>query len=148
MTSYCCRFGGAVSEYERSLIAKRMRRGRQAKFRLAKRNNKSNDYLLRALMSCGGCHASCIARTSRRGYRYYLCRAKLPAIKSCRDEKCTSRFIPAQQLDEIVWQDLCDVVTHPELIAVALQRAQAGTWLPQELQARREQLRKAQGHLN
>ncbi len=62
---------------------------------------------------------------------------------SCRDEKCPSRFIPAAQLDELVWQDVCEVLMHPETIAVALQRAQGGLWLPQELQARREHLRKA-----
>ncbi len=39
------------------------------------------------------------------------------------------------------------MVLHPELIALALQRAQGGDWLPQELQARRENLRKAQVNL-
>ncbi len=62
---------------------------------------------------------------------------------SCRDEKCPSRYIPAQQLDELVWQDVCAVLTHPEYIAAALQRAQGGLWLPQQLHARRENLRKA-----
>ncbi|HZQ10451.1 MAG TPA: recombinase zinc beta ribbon domain-containing protein, partial [Anaerolineae bacterium] len=114
----------------------------------AKRNNKSHEYLLRALMSCGACQASCIARTNPPGNAYYVCRAKLPAIKSCRDEKCNSRFIPAPQLDELVWQDLCEVVRHPERIAAALQRAQAGEWLPQELQARRETIRKARVNLS
>src|SRR5438128_4486513 len=64
-------------------------------------------------------------------------------VISCRDEKCRSRFIPAGQLDELVWKDLCEVLTHPQTIAEALQRAQGGQWLPQEFQARRENLRKA-----
>jgi hypothetical protein len=64
-------------------------------------------------------------------------------VVSCRDEKCRSRFIPAGQLDELVWKDLCDVLTHPQTIAEALHRAQGGLWLPQELQARRENVRKA-----
>ena len=51
--------------------------------------------------------------------------------------------IPAAQLDELVWQDLCQVLSHPDLITAALERAQGGAWLPQELQARRENLRKA-----
>ena len=41
-------------------------------------------------------------------------------------------------------RDLCDVLTHPDSIALALQRAQGGYWLPQELQARRENQHKAQ----
>jgi len=46
-------------------------------------------------------------------------------------------------LDELVWQDLCEILMHPESIAHALERAQGGWWLPQELQARRENLRRA-----
>lgn len=109
----------------------------------ARRNNTTHAYLLRALVSCGTCHLACTGRNSRDGYAYYTCRGKSHAIVSCRDEKCPSRFIPASQLDELVWQDLCEVLTHPESLAQALQRAQAGSWLPQELQARRENLRKA-----
>jgi site-specific DNA recombinase len=60
-----------------------------------------------------------------------------------RDDKCPSRFIPAQQLDELVWQDLCEILMNPESITHALERAQGGCWLPQELQARRENLRRA-----
>jgi site-specific DNA recombinase len=43
----------------------------------------------------------------------------------------------------LVWQDVCEMLTHPDLSAVALARAQGGEWLPQQLQARRETLRKA-----
>ena len=109
----------------------------------ARRNNTAHAYLLRALVSCGTCQLACTGRSSRAGYAYYTCRGKSHAIVSCRDEKCPSRFIPASQLDELVWQDLCEVLTHPESLAQALQRAQGGYWLPQELQARRENLRKA-----
>lgn len=110
----------------------------------ARRNNTAHPYLLRALVSCGSCHLACTGRyDARNGYAYYTCRGKSHAIVSCRDEKCHSRFIPAGQLDELVWLDLCEVLTHPECIAAALQRAQGGHWLPQELQARRENLRKA-----
>ena len=42
-----------------------------------------------------------------------------------------------------MWQDVCELLRHPALIEQALQRAQGGAWLPQELQARRENLRKA-----
>jgi site-specific DNA recombinase len=109
----------------------------------ARRNNTAHAYLLRALVSCGRCHLACTGRLSHPGYAYYTCRGKGHPILSCRDEKCPSRFIPADQLDELVWQDLCEVLTHPENIAQALQRAQGGHWLPQELQARRENLRQA-----
>ena len=51
--------------------------------------------------------------------------------------------MPVEHLDELVWTDLCEVLLHPECLAQALPRAQGGQWLPQELQARRENLRKA-----
>ncbi len=110
----------------------------------ARRNNTAYPYLLRALVSCGKCHLSCTGRyrkTKEVDYAYYTCRGKSHPIVSCRDEKCPSRFIPARQLDELVWKDLCEVLMHPQTIAEALQRAQGGLWLPQELQARRENLR-------
>jgi len=96
----------------------------------ARRNNTAHPYLLRALVSCGLCRLSCSGRNSQSGYAYYTCRGKRPAIISCRDEKCPSRYIPASQLDELVWQDVCEVLTHPDRIITALQRAQGGQWLP------------------
>jgi site-specific DNA recombinase len=110
----------------------------------AQRNNKTHQYLLRALVSCGVCQLACFARTvSKVDYGYYVCSGKAHAVHCRREDKCPSRFIPAQQLDELVWQDLCEILMHPESITHALERAQGGCWLPQELQARRENLRRA-----
>jgi site-specific DNA recombinase len=39
-------------------------------------------------------------------------------------------------LDEVVWADLGAVLSDPQQIATALERAQSGAWLPQELPAR------------
>jgi hypothetical protein len=52
---------------------------------------------------------------------------------------------PAGQLDDLVWQDLCAVLVHPEQVIEALTRAAQGQWLPQDLHARREHLRRASG---
>ena len=40
----------------------------------ASRNNKSHTYLLRALVSCGVCQSACMARTTKHGHSYYVCR--------------------------------------------------------------------------
>ena len=112
--------------------------------RFARRNNKAHAYLLRALVSCGVCQASCLCRSLDKGkYAYYVCSGKARTIHSRREEKCPSRFAPAAQLDEVVWQDLCDLLQHPAHVAEALARAHGGHWLPQELQARRQNLRTA-----
>ena len=113
----------------------------------ARRNNTTHSYLLRALVSCGICNFSCTGRQLNPGYRYYVCRGKETRINSHLDQRCPARFIPAAQLDELVWKDLCEVMVHPEIITAALERAQGGDWLPQELQARRENLRKGQNAL-
>jgi site-specific DNA recombinase len=62
-------------------------------------------------------------------------------VTSNREQHCPSRLTPAQQLDGLVWDDLCQVVLHPELVAHELQRAQAGEWIPQELRRRQASLR-------
>jgi site-specific DNA recombinase len=88
----------------------------------ARRNNSAQPYLLRALLSCGLCRLGCVGRSSRGGYAYYVCHGKSQAIISRRDEKCPARYIPVEQLDELVWQDVCQVLTRPAMIAAALQR--------------------------
>jgi site-specific DNA recombinase len=110
----------------------------------ASRNNKTHAYLLRALVSCGMCQACCIARTANGGLRYYVCRTKVVPRYAQPGQPCRSRHIPAQQLEDLVWHDLCALLRHPEQIAYALERAHGGHWLPQELQARKEVLRKGQ----
>jgi site-specific DNA recombinase len=113
----------------------------------ASRNNTAHRYLLRALVSCGVCQSACIARTTKHGHSYYMCRCAVQPIYSQHDQRCEARYSPAQQLDTLVWQDLCALLAHPENIAYALERAHGGHWLPQELQARKEVLRKGQSRL-
>ena len=109
----------------------------------ASRHNTAHQYLLRALVSCGICQLSCYARTvSGKSYGYYICTGKDDEVQTRHVTRCPSRFIPAQQLDELVWNDLCDLLTHPDVIAQAMERAAGTSWLPQELQARQENLRR------
>jgi site-specific DNA recombinase len=110
----------------------------------ARRNNTAHPYLLRALVSCGVCGLSCLGRCLPSGYRYYCCRGKLSAVHSHRETTCPSRYIPAEQVDALVWEDLCRLLNEPEAIRFALERAHGGHWLPQDLQARRAALRRGQ----
>jgi site-specific DNA recombinase len=114
---------------------------------MSRRNNTQQQYLLRGLVSCGLCKLACSGRSDHSGYSYYLCRGKSDALRAPRGERCPSRFIPTQALDDLVWEDLYDVVTHPESITKALARAQTGKWLPQQLQARSATLRQALAQL-
>src|SRR5262245_14410344 len=117
----------------------------------ARRHNTAHHYLLRALVSCGRCGLACTGRTVHPGpgqRSYYLCAGKAQPISSGRPHRCPALFIPVEQLDALVWADLCAVLTQPESLTQALARAQGGHWLPQELQARRVQLRQGQQHLD
>jgi site-specific DNA recombinase len=118
----------------------------QAKLRenasLASRNNTAHPYLLKSLVSCGLCRGACVGVT-RGTHSYYLCHGKWHPIHTHQEERCRARYIPVGQLDELVWQDLCHLLSEPANLAQALQRAQGGDWLPQQRQAQREQHRKA-----
>src|SRR5437660_3784534 len=96
-----------------------------------------------ALVSCGMCGLSCVVRQTPAGYRYYICRGRTDGLRVAQGQRCTARYIPAGQLDELVWADLCALLTEPAQLTRALDRARGGAWLPQELQARHAAIRQA-----
>ena len=89
----------------------------------ASRNNKAHHYLLRALVSCGVCQSACIARTTKHGHSYYMCRCAVQPIYSQHDQRCEARYSPAQQLDTLVWQDLCELLAHRVALRATSRRA-------------------------
>jgi site-specific DNA recombinase len=113
----------------------------------ARRNNTAARYLLRALISCGHCGLACQARRALPDCRYYICTGKYLQVRRRTGTTCTSRFVPAAQVDDLVWQDLCALVQHPDVVAQALRRAAGGHGLPQEWQARRDGLRRGRASL-
>ena len=126
-----------VSQDTFELAQQRLAQNKQ----LARRNNSEHDYLLRGLVSCAQCHLSATGRTLPLGYAYYVCRGRSDPLRTAKDERCTARYAPADELDQLVWQDLCRLLVDPALITHELTRAQAGEWLPQALQDRQQALR-------
>ena len=110
--------------------------------------NTRHQYLLRALISCGACRLTCGVRQTQAGYRYYQCRGRTDPLRVAQGQRCTARYIPAGQLDELVWADLRALVTDPAQVARALDRARGGAWLPQELHARQTAIGQALGQLD
>lgn len=78
------------------------------------------------------------------GRSYYVCRGHNAVVP---ERRCRTRHVPAVQLDELVWEDLCKVLTHPERVRNALERAHGGGWLPQEFKARLKTVGKAIGQI-
>jgi site-specific DNA recombinase len=96
--------------------------------------NTPHEYLLRALVSCGACRLACTMRRTQASYRYYLCRGRTDALRVAQGQRCPARYTPAEQLDQLVWSDLCALLGDPAQVAHALERARGGAWLPQQLQ--------------
>jgi site-specific DNA recombinase len=82
-----------------------------------------------------------------RGYDYHVCRTRTRPSPQSAGERCPTRCIPGRPLEELVWRDLCEVLTAPGMIVHAMGRARGGHWLPQEMQARRTSPRRARAGL-
>ena len=82
-----------------------------------------------------------------RGYDYHVCRTRTRPSPQSPGERCPTRCISGRPLEELAWRDLCEVLTAPETIVHAMGRARGGHWLPQEMQARRTDPRRARAGL-
>jgi site-specific DNA recombinase len=111
------------------------------------RNNKVGAYLLRSLVSCGECGLACLARRLPPRSSYYVCTGKTRAARHRNGASCKSLYIPSQAIDDLVWQDLCELLRHPEAVTEAFRLASVGAWHPQEFQARRDRLRQGRASL-
>ena len=127
-----------VGREEFALAAEKLIRNR----REASRHNTRHAYLLRGRVECGQCHLHATG-LSKRGYRYYRCNGRASHTRRMTGTICPGRVMPAEQLDTLVWEDLVAVVSDPEQVRQAAERAQHGAWLPQDLQARQQALSQA-----
>lgn len=122
-----------ISQETFDLVQHRLNQNKQA----SARNNTTHQYLLRGLVNCGQCRLVCTGRALHGRYIYYVCRGRTDSLRAIKD-RCISRYTPVHQLDDLVWNDLCRMLSDPILITQELERAQAGEWLPQALHARRQ----------
>src|SRR6266567_3582644 len=119
---------GAVAEYERTLIAERMRRGRQAKLQ-----------------------AGTLLPWTRPPFGYRLDPERPRQASAVRVEPGEAVLV-AQLFDwylqpQATVYRLARRLTDPAQLTRALRRARGGAWLPQELQARQAAIRQALGQL-
>jgi site-specific DNA recombinase len=80
--------------------------------RLNKRNNKKNNYLLQGIIECE-CGYS---RTGEGfdGSLYYRCSERVNKVKAAR--KCFLHGVNATVLDDLVWRNVSQLLTQPELV--------------------------------
>jgi site-specific DNA recombinase len=128
-----------VSEDRFALAQQRLDRNRQ----WATRNTRG-DYLLRRLLSCRRCGLAHSVYNNGR-YAYYRCKGMDVLFMRGRPEPCHARQLATARLDAVVWEDVRLLLTSPEVLQDALQRARAG-WLDgDERAARQRDLRQRVG---
>jgi len=86
------------------------------KQQFAARNNKKHFYLLRSLLVCGVCGHTLVGRTAG-GRITYACPQQ--GKKRHPDVILHSCLIPAEVVEPLVWQAVCDLLKNPRLIADA-----------------------------
>ena len=110
------------------------------------RNLRECAYLLRRLVRCGHCGGGCTAvaggqRDAEGCYtrHYYKCWRTTSGFLS--QERCTQRYIRAEALDEMVWEDVVAKLKDPRLILEAYEERRTrriesdSTDLPRKLEA-------------
>ena len=88
--------------------------------RYSRRNNQRHQYLLRGLIRCPSCNGS-YTGYAQNGYRGYRCNRGHWTVSST-GQRCTSGSIPAQRLEETVWEAVKDAIQDPQLLRDEYQR--------------------------
>lgn len=79
--------------------------------------NAKNHYLLRGLIKCGSCGltycgVNYAATYKQREKAYYVCNGK-NAYRGPMQGKCTSKNIPQEWIEDLVWQDCVEFIQNP-----------------------------------
>ena len=108
----------------------------------ARRNNTRYEYLLRARVSCAVCGLAGVGRPEGQ-HTYYVCNGHQSRVYTGRFQSCSVRSIRTDRLDPLVWDDVCRLLTTPQLITDALRKAHAGELLHDEANDRLRHLEQA-----
>jgi site-specific DNA recombinase len=73
----------------------------------------------------------------------YICNGHLSRVYTGRAQHCRVRAIRVDRLDPMVWEDVCRLLSTPEIITEALRRANAGELVQDDLEARLQHLQQA-----
>src|SRR5207245_2501305 len=126
--------GGAVHEYPvPALVSPELwQRTQQViaeNLKFSRRNTKHRDYQLRGLVRCGVCGlgmSGMTARSKKSGkeqlYFLYRCHGKKLEM-SWAHGLCPSRFVPAEWLEQLVWEELAGWIADGASLETALQES-------------------------
>jgi len=84
---------------------------------LARRRAVPRRYLLQGLVECGECGRRMEGKYDRKsGYCYYVCRGKR-MLRT--DDRCRSRWVRREKLEEVVWAAVRELILAPRRVAAA-----------------------------
>jgi site-specific DNA recombinase len=78
------------------------------------------EYLLTGHIVCAGCGSPVVGACLSRKHRYYRCRATSPT--AVEGKTCDERYIRADHIEQIVWNNVKEILEHPEVIIAELKR--------------------------
>ena len=107
-----------IEEYVFTLVQERLKEPSNRK------TKASAPYLLTGYVNCGECGSPVVGSQLNRRYRYYRCRATVPT--TLRPATCRARYIPADSLEDVVWDQVRKVLENPELVLDKLRQQLAG----------------------
>jgi site-specific DNA recombinase len=108
--------------------------------------NTRGQYLLRRLLSCRWCGLAMNVWNNGR-YAYYRCKGMDVLAMRGRREPCHARQIPTARIDDLVWDDLCQLLSEPEVLHDAVQRFRDGWLSGEERQAHRGDLHRRRAQM-
>jgi site-specific DNA recombinase len=95
---------------------------------LASRNSKRHNYLLRCLLTCGGCGLSMVGTTKltpRGARRYYRCGGK-DCVRTGRAHPCSRACVDGEALERAVWGHVRDLLAGPDRLIAQFRNFVAG----------------------
>jgi site-specific DNA recombinase len=103
------------------------------------------DYVLRGHVICGYCGSPLAGSYMNHRFRYYHCRGTYPT--ATREKKCSARYIRADYLEDVTWQNIKEVLSRPEIVLASvseqleLEQNVPGTTLAKEIQKLKQRLK-------
>ena len=102
------------------------------------RHNIRHQYLLRGLVRCPLCGATYVGTFSH-GRRYYRCN-RIDPLASADRQRCRSRWVVADPLEEVVWQAVAEAFQQPRTLAEEYRRRLDQADTPDTVERERKQI--------
>jgi len=109
------------------------------------RAKAKQEYLLRGHVVCGYCGSPLVGSYMNHRFRYYHCRGTYPT--ATRQRICNARYIRADYLEDVTWQNIRNVLSKPEIVLAGIseqleaERNMPGTSLDNEIQKLKRRLK-------